>query len=57
MNKKIVFIADFFASQISGGAEIYDEILINELRNKGTQICKFNSNETGEKIQLADFPP
>ena len=49
MNKKIVFISDFFASQISGGAEIYDEVLMKELTSKGVHVSKFNSHEFTRK--------
>ena len=42
--KKIVFISDFFENQVSGGAEIYDDVLIKEL-SKTHKICKFNSSE------------
>jgi len=43
--KKVVFIADFFYSQVQGGAETYDKLLIQELENKGIKVCKFNSEE------------
>ena len=46
---KIVFISDFFANQVSGGAEIYDDILIEELRKRGVKVCKFNSHEFTKK--------
>ena len=46
---KLVFISDFFAQQISGGAEIYDEILMNELQSHGVKVCKFNSAEFTKK--------
>ena len=46
---KLVFIADFFAHQIAGGAEIYDEILMNELQSHGVEVCKFNSAEFTKK--------
>lgn len=45
MIKNIVFISDFFAEQVTGGAEIYDNILINELKNQNIKVVKFNSNE------------
>ena len=47
--KKIVFISDFFVNEIAGGAEIYDQVLIEELRQKGTKVCKFKSGEFTEK--------
>jgi len=43
--RKIVFISDFFVDQVSGGAEIYDNILIEELIEKDYKVCKFNSQE------------
>jgi len=47
--KKIVFISDFFSDEISGGAEIYDEVLITEFLSKGIKVCKFKSQEFTEK--------
>lgn len=47
--KKVVFISDFFDDQISGGAEICDAILIDELQKKGVKVCKFNSHEFTKK--------
>ena len=46
---KVVFISDFFAHQISGGAEIYDQILMTELESRGVKVCKFNSAEFTKK--------
>ena len=43
--KKVVFISDFFAHQIQGGAEICDQILIDEMRNRGIKVATYNSNE------------
>ena len=45
MNKKIVFISDFFVDQVTGGAEIYDDILIKELSERKIKVAKFNSHE------------
>ena len=45
MIKNIVFISDFFAEQVTGGAEIYDNILINKLKKQNIKVVKFNSNE------------
>lgn len=42
---KIVFISDFFYPEINGGAEIYDEVLINELKKKKFHVSKFSSSE------------
>ncbi len=53
MTKKIVFISDFFSDQVQGGAEIYDDVLISCLQERGNKVCKFNSNEfTIKHLQL-----
>ena len=53
MMKKIVFIADFFVDEISGGAEICDDILINLLRADGFDVIKFkNSDLSHQHIKL-----
>jgi len=50
---KIVFIADFFVDEISGGAEICDNILINLLRDDGFHVVKFkNADLTDKHIKL-----
>ena len=36
--KKIVFVSDFFADQVQGGAEIYDALLVQQLESKGVKI-------------------
>ena len=46
MHKKgIVFVSDFFADQVLGGAEIYDAVLIRELEKKALKVVKFNSKD------------
>ena len=45
MSRKIVFLADFFAEHVSGGAEIYDNVLITELEKRGIKVCKFRCAE------------
>ena len=47
--KKVVFIADFFAHQVQGGAEIRDQVLIEELRSRDIKVATFNSSEFTEK--------
>ena len=44
MMNKIVFIADFFAKEIKGGAEIYDDILISLLREDSVKVITFKSS-------------
>lgn len=46
---KVVFVSDFFKHQVSGGAEIYDQILMEELESCGVKVCKFNSAEFTKK--------
>ena len=46
---KIVFIADFFVDEISGGAEICDDILINLLREDGFDVIKFKNTDLSDK--------
>ena len=47
--RQAVFISDFFVNEIAGGAEIYDDVLIQELQNRKIKICKFKSAEFTEK--------
>jgi hypothetical protein len=46
---KIVFVSDFFIDQVSGGAEIYDDILINLLTSDNIDVIKFQSSELTDK--------
>lgn len=43
--KKVVFLSDYFHDQVSGGAEIYDSILIEELESLDTKVVRFNCRE------------
>jgi len=45
----IVFISDFFVNEVNGGAEIYDDLLLSELRLKGHNVITFKSNEIIDK--------
>lgn len=42
---KIIFIADFFANEISGGGELNNEELINIFLQKGLEVQKINSRD------------
>lgn len=46
---KLVFISDFLTTEIAGGAEIYDDILIAELQKMGVKVCRFKSIEFSKK--------
>jgi GT2 family glycosyltransferase len=50
MNKKIVFIADFFVDQISGGGELNNEELIDMLRGKDYNVEKIQSHFVDEQF-------
>ena len=51
--KRLVFISDFFTEHVQGGAEIYDSVLIQQLRDRGIKVCKFQSAEfTNKHFQL-----
>ena len=43
--KKLVFVSDCFVESVSGGAEIYDDLLIKELEKANVKVCKFRSHE------------
>ena len=43
--KKIVYISDFFSDEVAGGAEIYDSVLINELKKQGVKVVNFKCSE------------
>ena len=46
---KIIYIADFFIDQISGGAEICDDNLINMFLVRGEKVVKINTVEFNDK--------
>ena len=47
---KVVYISDFFASQVLGGGELNDEELLYLLESAGHNIYKYNSSSITEKI-------
>jgi len=50
--KKISFVADFFYSQVKGGAESDDDFLIRHYRSRGWEVEKINSHKmTRNKIE------
>jgi hypothetical protein len=46
---KILFVSDFFSNEVNGGAEIYDSVLIEELKKRNIKVAKFKSQEFNEK--------
>ena len=46
---KIFYISDFFASEIAGGAELCDEVLLSLLKDAGHKVVKFKAPEVGPK--------
>jgi len=50
---KLVFISDFFVDEIIGGAEIYDNILIEMFQSDGIEVVKFKNSElTANHVKL-----
>ncbi len=49
MNKKIIFVSDFFSNQISGGAELNDDEIIKHFLNK-TEVKRIQSHEVDQKF-------
>ena len=49
MMKKIVYISDFFVDEISGGAEICDDILMSLFREDGFDVIKFKNADISDK--------
>lgn len=47
--KQLVYISDFFVSDIQGGAEICDNVLLNKLTSQGIKVVMFRSNEITPK--------
>lgn len=49
---KILYISDFFHTDVAGGAELNDHILLEELSNRGVKISKIRSFQVSlEKIK------
>ena len=48
--KQIIFIADFFSNQLTGGAEINDATLLDILDKENLLHSKINSNEVTEEF-------
>ena len=42
---QILFIADVYADEVPGGGEIVNDLIINELINKGHHVIKFKSQD------------
>jgi hypothetical protein len=48
--KKIIHIADFYASEIRGGGELVDQILIDSLVNRGLHVNRIKSKNVTEEF-------
>ena len=48
MNKRVVFISDFFTEHIIGGAELNNEELISILKERGHEVIKKQSHEVDQ---------
>ena len=45
MNKKVVFIADFFVNQVLGGGELNDDLLIQLLQSAGKEVSSIEATQ------------
>ena len=52
MNRKIVFIADFFVEHVLGGGELNNEELINLLRDQNRSVIKIQSHLVNKNFLL-----
>ena len=52
--KKIIFIADFFANETTGGAELHDDVLINYFIQQGIFHEKINSHNVNKQYVEAN---
>lgn len=52
MNKKVVFIADFFADEVLGGGELNNEELIKILKERGWELQKIKSQHVNTNFLL-----
>ena len=48
--KQIIHIADFYASEIRGGGELVDEIVVSSLVNRGYSVTRIKSKNVTEKF-------
>lgn len=46
----LVFISDFFVDEISGGGEINDQVIIDELISRGHKVSKYKSCRINKQI-------
>jgi hypothetical protein len=53
--KKLLFIADFFSDQLTGGAELNDNILLTHLSGKYEVVRRRCAELTREDIDAADL--
>ena len=51
---KVVFIADFFSDDITGGAELNDSVLIQGLESKGIDVIKVRSKDLNEETIIGN---
>lgn len=45
IKQQLVYVSDFFVSDVAGGAEINDDVLLEKLNKQNIKIVKFRSNE------------
>ena len=55
MNKKILFIADFFVEHVLGGGELNNDELIKMLRSDGHEVLEIQSHKVNETVLLFSY--
>ena len=48
--KQIIHIADFYASEIRGGGELVDEIIVSSLVDRGYSVTRIKSKNVTERF-------
>ncbi len=52
MNKKVIYISDFFLNEITGGAELNDHELINILIDNGYSVQKIKCSDVTKNFLI-----
>lgn len=51
---KVIFVADFFANQTNGGAELHDDVLIDYLNKQEVLLAKVNSQNVTKELIMSN---
>ena len=50
--KNIIHIADFYSTEIRGGGELVDEIVVSSLIEKGYKVARVKSKQVTERLYV-----